>query len=173
VTIDPVSTELARNWPAQNAHNLDFFDTATGSPLVQTYNPSLSGTVTSPNLGAGGTATGTYFRLLDVVWVWVDFIFSGAGVDEGEGLYVVNLPVPANLSLAIIDNAGRGTIIGSGQLFDSSASSNRQTCAVQLREQSQVYFPREALNATRVIDHDTPFVWADSDRLSFSARYPV
>lgn len=135
------------------------------------YNPELTATTTSPNLGADGTAVGAYHRAGHLITGWARFQFSGTGVSAGSGVYLVSLPLAADTSL--LTNATTvttGDIVGHGYVRDSGTSANNQKVLAQLADTaSLVRLYREA-TAGAVTDA-TPFTWATGDGLAVQFAY--
>lgn len=72
----------------------------------QTYTPTLTGTVSNPNLGSTGTIVGSFVRIGQFVHGHVLATFAGSGVAVGSGNYVVSLPVGINSSVAVNSAVG-------------------------------------------------------------------
>lgn len=84
------------------------------------YVPVITANVANPNLGSTGHAVGQFQRLPGRVIVGeFEFLFNGAGIDNGSGFYGVSLPVPAAAPLAT--GGSMTTIIGEGLARDNPA----------------------------------------------------
>lgn len=61
----------------------------------ETWTPTLSGSVTNPNLGSTGTRDGKYCRINKLIVAHANFTFNGAGIAAGSGFYKCSLPFTA------------------------------------------------------------------------------
>lgn len=59
---------------------------------VGTYTPTLTGSVTNPNLGSTGSAQGRYIRSGRLVVIQFHFTFNGTGISQGSGTVQIGLP---------------------------------------------------------------------------------
>lgn len=173
--IDPVLSDLLRNWPSQNELNMNEVDQLVGPLGIQTYIPVLTALTTNPNLGTTGQITGFHYTILDIVVSWGFFRFGGAGINSGESTYLVTIPFVADNSLRAAADSGDGIHLGSGIVRDESNTSARQTCIVQLRDTSHIQFNLEAGQTTsRAVSGTSggiPIVFADGDAVAWGIRY--
>lgn len=144
---------------------------------VNTYTPVLSADTTDPSLGAG-TSEGWWVKFGNLIIAW-GIITFGAGASAGSGNYRITLPTPVEV-LSPLNYVGSGPILGYGLLRDNSAlSTSSRTTAIQLVESFDAIvgtgqFRMYLLDgAAIVVDNSNPFVWADSDRISFHVIYPA
>lgn len=61
----------------------------------ETWTPTLSASVSNPNLGSTGTRDGKYCRINKLIVAQANFTFNGAGIAAGSGFYKCSLPVNA------------------------------------------------------------------------------
>lgn len=61
----------------------------------ESWIPTLSGSVSNPNLGTTGTKDGKYTRINKLVIANANFTFGGTGITAGSGFYKCSLPIPA------------------------------------------------------------------------------
>jgi len=61
----------------------------------ETWTPTLSGSVTNPNLGTTGTRDGKYCRINKTIIATANFTFNGVGIAAGSGFYKCSLPFTA------------------------------------------------------------------------------
>lgn len=61
----------------------------------ESWTPTLSGSVTNPNLGSTGTRDGKYARINKIIIAQANFVFNGTGITAGSGFYKCSLPVTA------------------------------------------------------------------------------
>lgn len=59
----------------------------------ETWTPTLSASVTNPNLGTTGTRDGRYCRINKLVVAQANFAFGGASISAGSGFYKCSLPL--------------------------------------------------------------------------------
>lgn len=80
---------------------------------TQNYTPALTGTGgLNPNIGAGGTITGSYRRSNGVCFWQMQVSFSGAGVAAGTGDYRITVPIAYA--------SGSFLICGQGWMFSTT-----------------------------------------------------
>jgi hypothetical protein len=179
-----VAGEPKKNWPAQWGTSADKLDTEVQAAKdrltviessLTAYVPQLLALITNPNIGSTGTAEGFWTRLnLNIIKVWIRFLFSGTGIDPGNGNYSVTLPFkPLADGLTSGNSLNAGQFLGQGYARDFSTAANNALFFVQLSSVAS------ASNAVRfflpgtsaAIDDDTPFVWAVNDSLNMSFEY--
>lgn len=138
----------------------------TASP--QSFTPNLTATVTNPTREESGTQSGIYLVHDRLVHVWVFLEFGPTGTN-GEGAYICNLPVAADMTLYTgTGGAANASQVGSGAIRDDSAPANNVTVSVQLRDSTHVSFPK---SSGGFVLHNDPFTWTEDDVLSFHATY--
>lgn len=95
-------------------------DATTGPGTYQSYTPTLTGTGGNPTIGSGGTATGHWTRIGDMIHARAQIVF-GTNPSIGSGGYLVSLPVPA------FSTTGP---IGDGRVRDDSAGTDGGRTAI-------------------------------------------
>jgi hypothetical protein len=138
---------------------------------VQTWTPTLTATVTNPDLrtGVDGVASGHYIRQGRMVTVWARLRFGTVAPDPGEGVYIVSLPFASTGVLASTGNA-LGSAIGSGHLRRDSDGGLNRTIGVQLRSSTSVQF---MASSNGWLTHASPWSWTNGDQIAFTATYPI
>ena len=97
----PVEGQL---WTDTSTDNLYIYNGSAwtiigGYGAWTTYTPTILGSITNPNLGATGTASGRYVRHgRRLVTAQMKLVFGGAGVGGGSGTYTLSLPIAADTS---------------------------------------------------------------------------
>lgn len=166
---------LVRNFPAVHGINMDELDRWIGTVGPTSYNPVFGAVAgeAQPNIGDTGSSTGLWYRLLDMVFVYGIVVWGGSGIDPGSGSnwFTVTLPVAA-LDLDVSVSTGAGACVGQAHVRDNSAiAAGSQTATVQLNTTTTAIFNTETGVSQRAFRHDIPIVWADGDRIVWSAFY--
>ncbi|MGZ4518855.1 MAG: phage tail tip fiber protein [Mycobacteriaceae bacterium] len=136
------------------------------------YTPALTAASANPTLGTGSTASGFYTRLGNVVHAWGTIIF-GSSPSAGTGGYRVSLPFTVDTGYY---PSGRGTGLGTCNVFDSSASAQRYGAVRRGgSEFINLFLPDQTAAATGTTDLQVtsavPWTWAASDEISWDLWY--
>lgn len=135
-----------------------------------TYTPTLTATTTNPNLGADGEITGFWHRNGHRISGRVFFLFSGAGLSAGSGIFEISLPFDADLSIEIASGSvGVASQIGTGFLRDNSTSANSSAVFPRLFSANTFLMNRPTSNAA--VTEALPVPWAEGDRGSIQFAY--
>lgn len=178
--ITPQGTDFMKNFPSQNAVNLDRVDEYAGPCLpsqgIRTYTPIWTATTTSPTLGTGSIMLGYYYRIFDQCWVWGECCLGTAGAARGSGTYEISLPFKAKFLTAIggaLTNSP--PVIGNAQAFDLSDVTQRQPLLTVLRSATTMAFSVRFASggATRRVTETIPWTFNGGDGIMFSARFQV
>lgn len=125
----------------------------------ESWTPALTASTTNPTLGTGSSQTGRYGRVQKFVYGQGQISFGTAGVAAGSGFYYVSLPVTSQ--------AG-GTLIGTFQLYDSSATATYFGFLVgDTTARCLLYYN----NPASVVTNAAPFTWAASDFIRVQFYY--
>lgn len=124
----------------------------------QTYTPTLTGSGSNPNLGAGGSISGRYLKIGKLVIVLARADWAGAGASAGSGTYAISLPVA----------------VGAGFLYVGSV-----LCFDGTTFRTGVCEPNHTNQTTQMITHgatarvasNVPQTWKANDLLSISLIY--
>lgn len=174
----PVSSNFIKDFPTQNAVNLDAIDAYAGPCLIthglRTWTPQLTAITTDPVLGTGGVIKGYYYKIFDQVWAWGEFRFGATGASFGSGIWTVTVPFPIDTLAGNGANPltiGEWPVIGEGVCWDNSAT-NGQPLLVMARSSTQVSFGTRfnALTGREVLS-TSPMTWAASDGITWNMRY--
>lgn len=180
MTLNLTSTpgsSFIKDYPAQNAVNCNAIDSYMGPCLttqpLQSYTAQLTGSSIDPTLGAGGYSIGYYYRFMDWVYAWGEFRFGTSGTAPGTGIFAVNLPLIADISLVSSNGTpARGSIVGDGFLWDDSSDAGKRPLSVQLFTPTSVCFLRTLGDtSSEFIYSGSPITWTINDGLTWSARY--
>ena len=132
-----------------------------GGSAWSTYTPTLTATVSNPNMGSGATRQGRYIRYGRTVTVEVILIF-GSGMSAGSGFYEISLPVTARTqangrrtgSAYTWDNSGSGDF-ADGVAFINSGATDRVRLSID----------------SSVVGHNAPWAWAANDEIGLTITY--
>lgn len=173
--VTPIGSNFIKDWPAQNTINCDRIDEYAGPCLtthpLQSYTPILSALTTPPVLGTGGFIRGFYYKIFDQIYTWGEFRFGTAGINAGSSIYTITLPFAAKSLIGASANIGAAPVIGNATVWDDSADATRQSSTVHLRSSTLMMFSTRMGSTSRVVTHNTPFVWAINDGMMWYARY--
>lgn len=176
--ISPPSSNFVKDFPGQNATNLDRIDdyagpSALASPL-QSFSPTLTGSTTDPVLGTGGINRAHYYEIFDQIYAWGEFRFGTAGINIGSGAYIINLPFVADTA-NFIPNAilGSAPVVGTAALMDASLNAGRFPLLVHLRTPSSIYFSVRLTSGLvqRDVRESGMITWAINDGITWNARF--
>lgn len=122
-------------------------------PEAQTYTPTFSATTTPPTLGTGGSTSGRYMRLGDLVFVWISVTFGSSGVDAGSGTYTLSLPVTATTGILHF---------GTGRWLHDTTDIGVD---IILSSSTTVVMRRRALTTGEdlLVQHNSPVTWDADD----------
>src|SRR5882724_946511 len=176
---DHVGSNFIKDFPGQNAVNMDKIDNYAGTLALRTdplgtYTPNVSADTTPPTLGTGGFAKGWYYLIFDQVFVYAEFRFGTAGIANGNGIYTMSLPFPANTLMGASNTPGRAITIGDGQIFDFSSNAGRVPLTVHLKNSTDVLFGIKMQSGSsfrELREAGSGITWAVQDGISFSAQY--
>ena len=175
--ITPGSSNFIKDWPGQNAHNMDEIDEYAGPCLtshpLQSYTPILKADTTDPVLGTNGFIRGHYYTIFDQVYTWGEFRFGTAGINAGMGLYYVTLPFPVNNLLGYTNTPASAPIVGSASAFDADNNANRLPMTCHIRASNQLFFGLRFNSGFAFRElRETGYVpWAINDGATWFARY--
>lgn len=130
--------------------------------LETPYTPTLTASITSPNLGTGGTAVGSWSQNGSMIDLFVRIDFGSSGVTAGSGDYRISLPtaVPADPDWSPGD-------IGLARLADLSAAARQNRWAVLDTTTRMVIQDSGGGTVTNAV----PWTWAATDWIVITARY--
>lgn len=172
--VSPIGPNFIKDWPGQNAINVDNLDNYAGPSLrlqaLRTYVPAFTGATTDPTLGTGGIISGYYYCIFDQVYVWGQLRFK-TGLTVGSGNYIISLPFAAKTFKAPSTAIGQGPVIGSGQAWDNSLPNSRVPIYVQLRTAQTIMFGNRNNATTRGVSDTGTVPWAIDDGLAWFAKY--
>ena len=121
-----------------------------------TWTPALtvlSGT--NPVLGSGGSTAGQWHNNAGLVTAQFDVFFGSSGVNPGNGIYALNVPV------ALDPSWDPRLIVGQVALWDASGPL-QQSRTIRFVTTTRVVFTSEAgANVTQAV----PWTWAINDHL--------
>ncbi len=117
MTANNFTFRMMQDKMAEAGRRLDRLDKRTPSFLWRTYTPTVTGTVSNPNLGASGATYGRDIRVGDTVTTWGSAAWGGAGIAAGSGDYQVSVPFPRTSA-----SAGTNLVLGSAGLFNGAAT---------------------------------------------------
>jgi hypothetical protein len=175
--ITPLGNNFLKDFPGQNAVNLDSLDAYAGPCLtthpLTPYTPQLKAVTTDPVLGTGGIIRGFYYRIFDQIYTWGEFRFGTAAINIGSGIYSVTLPFEVSSIVTPNLIIGRAPTLGTAQIWDESLSSGRQGAIVSLRTSTEIQFGirMDSGMARSEVAHTIPIPWAVNDGVIWSARY--
>jgi hypothetical protein len=123
------------------------------------WTPGLAGTAGN----AAVTTTGRRYQFGAMAFVFARMTITS----PGAGFYFVTLPV-ASSGVSVSAAEGSGQTVGSWTLRDDSGPSSRNG-SVLLRAADEIWFNQGPGSVT----HQSPFLIASGDVLSFQASYPI
>lgn len=150
-----------------SATNNQFLALFPDDEAVASWSPTLEGTSSNPSTSS---AVGSQYRVGALQFVWARFVLSAAG----SGNYFVTLP-RTSTGLTSSGSAGSGSVVGSWEARDNS-SGNVIGGSVLMLASDEIWFNMAGLStnsAFRVLDNDSPWVWATGDVLSLHIVYPI
>lgn len=170
--ITPQGSNFIKDFPGQNAANLNSIDDYAGPCLIthplQTFTPGLSASVTSPNLGVGGSSIAYYYKIFDQIYVWGEFRFGSSGISAGSGIYTVTLPF-------VMSNQTGTTIVGTGLVHDNDSNAGRVPVLVRANPFSNIQLDflvrTNSGLANRELRDSGYITWAVNDGLSWHAKF--
>lgn len=176
--ISPMGSDFLKNFSGQNAVNMDTIDLVAGPCLTNdalfTSVPNVLGDTTNPTLGTAGYAKGWYYLIFDQVYFFGEFRFGTAGINIGQGLYSITLPVPANSIIPFSNTPGKSSIVGTAQMWDQSSSAGRQSLTVHLRNANEIFFGIKIQSGSgfrELREAGSGITWAVQDGVSWSCKY--
>lgn len=173
--VDPVGSNFIKDFPGQNANNLDRVDGYAGPCLhthpLQTLDIDLTSTTTKPTLGTGGSNTAYYYEIFDQIYMWGQLRF-GTGFTAGSGIYIMALPFSVDSLVGPGTTLGQSPIVGNGSVFDASSNAGKLPVTVHLRTASQFHFGVRLTSglANRELRDSGYITWAVGDGISWNAR---
>lgn len=175
--IDPVGSNFIKDFPAQNAKNLDDIDAYAGQCLrtqaLIAFTPQLTADTTNPTLGTGGTISGYYYRIFDQIYLWGDFRFGTAGINAGSGIYNIVLPFTINDLLGGDVLPGRAPVVGVASLWDNNSNAGKLPLNVEMRTPNTLMFNTRINSGigARHLTNGGYITWDFQDGLNWSARF--
>ncbi len=175
--INPSGPDFIKDFPGINATNLDAIDEYARACLtthpLKFYNPIFKADSTDPTLGTGGFTKGYWYEIWDQIYTWGEVRFGTAGINAGNGMYYVTLPVAANNLLGSTNTPGTAPIVGSGSTYDDSSNAGRLPITVHLRNSTEIFFGLKMNSgfAFRELRETGYVTWAINDGFSWFARY--
>lgn len=176
--ISPIGSNFIKDFPGQNAVNMDAIDAAAGpclqSDALFTSTPTFLADTTNPTLGTAGYTKGWYYLIFDQVYFFGEVRFGTAGINIGLGLYSVTLPFLANSLLPYSNTPGKSSIVGTAQTFDASANAGRLPLTVHLRNSNEIFFGIKMNSGSsfrELREAGSGITWAINDGISWSCRY--
>lgn len=173
----PDEAELAENWvngPNYNDDNNQII-IANSNIALTFYAPSVKGSTTDPNLGAGN-ALGEYTNFNGFVFGRFRILFQDAGILAGIGSYGISLPLVADpvyhtVGGSLTAATGTNSCIGEAYLHDNSTPANCGLAGLDVVTISGVSYVRLvtetiAGKTTAVVNNNTPFTSANLDAYS-------
>lgn len=128
----------------------------------ETWTPALTGSVTNPNLGSTGTATGRYGRVQKTVFGIAQFTFGGTGINAGSGFYFCSIPFTAQAAAPVV-----GSWVGYDQSLDTIAIGT-----MTLDTTSRMSLMRNGVGGNQFLVASTvPWTWAASDFIRLQFQY--
>src|SRR5262245_2307147 len=83
------------------------------------YTPQLTASSSNPTLGSGSVQNGRFTQIGKLIIVHIRVHFGSSGAAAGSGTYFISVPVTGTFFEENFQT------IGSGNLFDSSANTNK------------------------------------------------
>lgn len=143
---------------------------ATTLPRIQNigrqwkdFTPTLSATVTNPVLGTGGVIQGRYLKIGTQIVYRFYFQFGTSGVNGGNGLYRISVPVDMSSQAP----ATSVVAIGDALAFDWSVAGSREL--IMLSRFSTTMLQLNAQDAQ--VAHNNPWIWTVDDRCGGTVVY--
>lgn len=175
----PVGSNFLKDFPAQNANNMDEIDAYANSSLtthaLKSYTPIFTATTTNPVIGTGGPAVlrAYYYEIFDQIYTWGEFRFGTTAPSAGTGTWIMSLPFNAISNVGVSSTIGAAPVVGTGVVFASASAANRQPVTVHLRSFNTLMFGIRMGSglAARELTNAIPIAWAPSDGLTWSARF--
>lgn len=160
-TTNQVLTYDGTQWaPATPATPTAFTDWTSFTPVLE------AGT-TDPTLGTASSATGSYMRIGNMLFVKERFLFGSSGVNQGSGEYFVL--VPGSFTIDTSDVAK--PLLGQGTIYDSGVNQRWNVAAVWDSGNSRIRFYLDSAGTT-VYDNN-PFTWAANDEFLLDLAIPI
>lgn len=176
--ITPGASNFLKDFPSQNAVNMDRIDDYAGPSLIshplQSYTPILDSTFIAPSMGSGGSAVNRayFYEIFDYIYVWGEFRFGSSGMSVGGGIYTMTLPFRMESIVGITNNPGNTPVIGTGSVW-ANASASRQSLTVHPRTNTTIMFAVRMNSGmpNRELSHNVPLAWAAGEGWTWNARY--
>lgn len=175
--ITPQGANFIKDFPAQNAVNLNAIDAYAGPCLtthgLQSFSPGLLGSTTNPVLGTGGFSSARYYRIFDQVHMWGEFRFGTSGFSVGSGIYSLILPFTVNSVIGVGGSFGFSPVVGVGSVYDASLNAGRVPVTVHLKSTTEIMFGVRMGSGlgNREVRDSGYITWAASDGISWNARF--
>ncbi len=127
------------------------------------WTPVLTATTTNPTLGTGSSVAGKYLKVGKLVTAQFSITFGTSGVNAGNGIYRVSLPVTATIFTGSFDT------VGIGNLFDSSAGALYTMTPVMISTTFfELYYTGTSVYYAQ---NSSPMTWAASDKITGTLTY--
>ncbi len=176
--INPLGNNFLKDFPGQNAVNLDQIDAQAGPCLathpLRSFVPTLRATTTDPGLGTTGAVNiAYYYRIWDHVYCWGYFLF-GSGFTTGIGTYYLEMPFEWDTTQG--SGISTSPVVGQGWIQDASSAAGRVPITVHQRETNRLMFgvALGALSVNRdVREAGSPITWAQGDGIIWNASFKV
>lgn len=177
--VTPQGSNFLKDFPGQNAVNLDRIDAYAGPCLttqpLRSFTPGLiSSSGSDPVLGTGGFNKGFYYQIFDQVYAWGEFRFGTAGISAGGDIYIVTLPFSVKTnSHGASTIIGVAPVLGVGCVHDASSNAGRLPVTVHLRTATQLMFGVRMNSglSNRELRSAGYITWDVNDGLSWSIRF--
>lgn len=174
--ITPLGSNFLKDFPGQNAVNMDRVDAYAGECLTSdsliSFTPILGGTSGNPDLGVGGFNRAHAYRIFDTLFMWGEFRFGTSGINVGGGIYTMDLPFTINNILGTSNDFPYSPVIGTGTTFDADSNAGRLPLTVHMRTASQLQFGirMNSGSANRELRSAGYVTWAINDGINWNAR---
>jgi hypothetical protein len=177
--ISPVGSNFLKDFPSQNAENMNLIDAYARASLTTHplggYTPTFTATTANPTIGTGGPAVlrAYYYEIFDQVYTWGEFRFGTAGAFAGTGTWAMSLPFPALSNMGFGVHVGLQPVAGVGSIWCQATPANRQSLTVHLANSNELRFSVRLNSgaAQREVQHNAPIAWAPQDGMDWFAHY--
>lgn len=177
--ITPAGSNFIKDFPAQNAVNLDAIDAYANASLIthplKSFTPIFTATSANPVIGTGGPAVlrAFYYEIFDQIYMWGEFRFGTTSPSSGTGVWIMSLPFNAKSNIGVSTTLGSAPVIGNGSIWCNSTAANRQPVSVHLRSANSIMFGARinTSGASRELTGNFPIAWAPQDGMSWTARF--
>ncbi len=160
-----VNTDYVLANAAISVNSYSYAANPQGYPGSFAYSITVGASTTPPTLGTGGTTTGRFSVVGNVMHVNYKVVFGSSGEAAGSGNYLI--PMPVNITSVL----GNSAVIGSAFFFDNS-SSNRVsgTAQINVGGAANVVMTTGGIGTVNV-GAGVPWTWAANDQFSGNADF--